>query len=379
MKVPNIMTPGPTQVRDNVRLARSMKTTNPDLDERFFDFYKETCEKIGQFLKTKEEVRILCGEGILGLEAACASLTEPGDKVLVIDNGIFGEGFGDFVKIYGGEPVLFKGDRTKGIDIEELDKFIDKEGPFKYATLVHCDTPSGVLNDISKICPLLNRKNIMSVVDSVAGMGGEDVRVDEWKIDIVLGGSQKCISAPPGLTILSISEAAFKVMESRKTPIASFYCNLLLWKDYYKTQYFPYTMPISDIQGLGVAIDNILKEGTNNILKRHKVIAKATRKALVEAGLNLYLKGDWASTVTAFEVPTDIDDKVLRKYMKDKFNVIIAGSYGYLDGKVLRIGHMGENAYVDKISYTLMSLQQSLEHYGFSCKANLAEIFIKEI
>ena len=379
MKVPNIMTPGPTQVRDNVRLARSMKTTNPDLDERFFDFYKETCEKIGGFLKTKEEVRILCGEGILGLEAACASLTELGDKVLVIDNGIFGEGFGDFVKIYGGEPVLFKGDRTKGIDIEELEKFIDREGSFKYATVVHCDTPSGVLNDISKICPLLNRKNIMSVVDSVAGMGGEDIRVDEWKIDIALGGSQKCISAPPGLTILSISEAAFKAMENRKTPIASFYCNLLLWKNYYETKYFPYTMPISDIQGLSVAIDNILKEGTNNMLKRHKNIAKATRKALVEAGLNLYLKSDWASTVTAFDIPTDIDDKMLRKYMKDKFNVIIAGSYGYLDGKVLRIGHMGENAYVDRISYTLMALQQALEHYGFSCKLNLAEIFIKEM
>jgi aspartate aminotransferase-like enzyme len=379
MKIPNIMTPGPTQVRDNVRLARALNTTNPDIDERFFDFYKETCEKIGEFLKTKQEVRILCGEGILGLEAACASLTEHGDRVLVIDNGIFGEGFGDFVKLYGGEAVFFKGDRTKAIDIDELESFICKEGPFKYATIVHCDTPSGVLNDINKICQLLNDRGILSVVDSVAGMGGEDVRVDDWKIDIVIGGSQKCISAPPGLTFLTISEAAFRVMENRKTPIASYYCNLIIWKNYYETQYFPYTMPISDIQGLSVAIDNILKEGPSNMLKRHKNIARATRKAFKESGLKLYLKSDWASTVTAVEVPTDIDDKLLRKYMKDKFNVMIGGSYGYLDGKVIRIGHMGENAYVDKVSYTLMALQQALEHFGVKCKVDLAQTFIKEI
>ncbi len=108
MKVPYVMTPGPTMVRENVRMARAMETTNPDLDLQFYDYYKETCEKIGEFLKTKNEVRILSGEGILGLEAACASLTEKDDRILVIDNGIFGEGFADFVEIYGGEVVFLK-------------------------------------------------------------------------------------------------------------------------------------------------------------------------------------------------------------------------------------------------------------------------------
>lgn len=101
MKIPYVMTPGPTMVRENVRMARVMETTNPDLDLQFYDYYKETCEKIGGFLKTRNEVRILSGEGILGLEATCASLTEKGDRILVIDNGIFGEGFADFVEIYG--------------------------------------------------------------------------------------------------------------------------------------------------------------------------------------------------------------------------------------------------------------------------------------
>ncbi|EJO5346677.1 alanine--glyoxylate aminotransferase family protein [Clostridium botulinum] len=377
MKVPYVMTPGPTMVRENVRMARAMETTNPDLDLQFYDYYKETCEKIGKFLKTKNEVRILSGEGILGLEAACASLTEKGDRVLVIDNGIFGEGFADFVKIYGGEVVFFKGDRKRNIDIEKLRGFLEKDSNFKYATVVHCDTPSGVINDISKICPMLKEKGIITVVDSVSAMGGQELNVDEWKIDMVLGGSQKCLSAPPGLSLLSISEDAFKAMEERKTPIASYYCNLLVWKDYYKNKWLPYTPPISDIVGLRVAVDNILKD--KDIISRHKNISKACREAIVKSGLKLYLKQGYSNTVTVIELPVEVDDKALRIYMQDKYNVIIAGSFGYLEGKVIRIGHMGENAKIDKMAYTLFALKSSLERLGYKLKGNLPEVFLQNV
>lgn len=377
MKVPYVMTPGPTMVRENVRIARAMETTNPDLDLQFYDYYKETCEKIGEFLKTKNEVRILSGEGILGLEAACASLTEKGDRILVIDNGIFGEGFADFVEIYEGEVVFFKGDRRRDINIEKLKEFLDKDSNFKYATVVHCDTPSGVINDVSKICPMLKEKGIITVVDSVSAMGGQELKVDEWEIDIVLGGSQKCMSAPPGLSFLSISEDAFKVMEERKTPIASYYCNLLIWKDYYKNKWFPYTPPISDIVGLRAAVDNILDD--KDIVSRHNNIAKACREAIVESGLKLYLKQGYSNTVTVLELPKEVEDKALRTYMQDKYNVMVAGSFGYLQGKVIRIGHMGENANTDKMTYTLFALQNSLEHLGYKLEVNLTEAFLQKI
>lgn len=379
MSVPNIMTPGPTQVRDNVRLARALATTNPDLDESFFEFYKETCNKIGEFLKTNNEVRILCGEGILGLEAACASLTEKGDRVLVIDNGIFGEGFADFVTMYGGEAVLFKGDRKKAIDLKELKEFLDRDSNFKYATVVHCDTPSGVLNDVGSICIMLKEKGILTVVDSVAAMGGEELRVDEWMIDIALGGSQKCISAPPGLTLLSISNDAFKAMEERKTPIASYYCNLLLWKDYYKNLWFPYTMPISDICGLRAAIDNMFEEGLDNVIGRHRRIGSAVRKAVIKAGMELYIEEGYANTVTAIKLPEGIEDKVFRKYIKDKFNLLIGGSIGDLNGKVIRIGHMGDNASEDKVIYTLEVLQRALGEFRFNCKEDMVRVFLNNL
>ncbi|EUN34358.1 aminotransferase [Lactococcus cremoris] len=238
MKEMLIMTPGPTAVAENVRLARAKVTTNPDIDLEFYDFYKRTCDKLAQFLKTKNDLRILAGEGILGLEAACASLTESGDRVLVLDNGIFGHGFAEFVELYGGQALLLQSSEKEAFDIEILEKFLEKDHDFKYATIVHCDTPSGVLNDLSKICPLLKKYGILTVVDSVAAMGGEDLQVDNWQIDIALGGSQKVLSAPPGLTIVSISPLAYQAMENRQSPIASFYCNLLTFKDYYEKNGF---------------------------------------------------------------------------------------------------------------------------------------------
>lgn len=370
-----IMTAGPTQVRENVRMARSLETTNPDLDVEFCEFYKETCDLLQELMHSSGTAYILGGEGILGLEAACASLTEPGDRVLVLDNGIFGKGFADFVKIYGGEPVLFTSDYQKPIDAQELRALLEKDHDFKYATVVHCDTPSGVINDVSAICPLLAQYGILSVVDSVAGMFGEYVNVDESKIDILCGGSQKALSAPAGLTMLWVSDRAMAAMENRKMPIASFYANILTFKTYYEDKWFPYTMPISDITGLRVAVDNVLAEP--DIIERHAKIAAATRKAVTEAGLELYLKSGYANTVTVIKVPEGVTDKQILSTMTDKYNVMISGCFDVLAGKVIRIGHMGENANVDDMAMTLDAMDKTFADLGHPLKCSMKDEFLK--
>ena len=314
-----IMTAGPTQVRENVRMARSLECTNPDLDPAFFDFYKETCELLSKAMHTENEALILGGEGILGLEAACASLTEPGDRVLVIDNGVFGKGFADFVKIYGGEPVSFVSDYHRPVELSELEAFLKEDSNFKYATVVHCDTPSGVLNDVEEISKLLDRYGIMTVADSVAGMFGEPLDLSNSKIDILCGGSQKALSCPPGLTMLWVSDRAFKAMEDRKTPIAAFYANILLFKDYYEKQVFPYTMPVSDINGLRAALENYF-EMEDTIYDRHARIAAATRKALTEGGIPLYLEKGWSNTVTCIAVPEGITDMEILEGMEKDYS-----------------------------------------------------------
>lgn len=372
-----IYTPGPTIVRENVRFELAKNTTNPDIDIKFYDFYKNTCKKISSILNTQNDIYILSGEGILGLEAACASLTQPNDKVLVIDNGIFGRGFDKFVKMYGGQVVYFLGDYNKEIDIKELEKFLEKENDFKYATIVHCDTPTGVLNDLSKICPLLKKHNILTVVDSVSAMVGEKLDIDNWQIDIALGASQKAISAPAGLCIVSVSEDAKNAMKNRQVPIIGFYSNLTIWQDYYEKKWFPYTMPINEIIALDKAIDNILEEKIENVLARHEKIATATRKAFTEYGLKLYLENGYSNTVTAVEIPKEIGALNLTKHILQKYNMLISTSLSDYKDKLLRIGHMGENARLEYVVYVLNTVDNSLKELGFCSDKNLVELFNK--
>lgn len=372
-----VYTPGPSYVRENVRLKRAEATTNPDIDVEFVEFYKNTCEKTGRIIGTKNSVYILSGEGILGLEAACASLTEQGDRVLVIDNGIFGRGFADFVTMYGGQVKYFSSDYTKKIDINELSEFLQKDHDFKYATFVHCDTPTGMLNDIEAISKLLSKYNIMSIVDSVAAMGGSELKVDEWGIDVILGGSQKVFSAPPGLTIVGLSEKAQNAIENRKTKVAGFYCDLNIWKNYYEEKWFPYTMPISDIIAFDRAIDNILEEGIENVVNRHQKIADAVRKAIAEYGLELFVKDGFADTVTAVNIPESIGALNLTAHILKKYNSVMSTSLKPYDNKILRIGHMGENATVERTVYALNIIDNALKDLGFNGKKELIALFNK--
>ena len=368
-----IMTPGPTQVAENVRLARSRECTNPDLDENFVEFYKETCKKISHLLHTDNETLILGGEGILGLEAACASMTEPGDRVLVLNNGIYGKGFADFVSMYGGCPELYSRDYRETLDVQELENFLQEHHNYKYATVVHGDTPSGMLNDVSAICPLLKKYGIMTVVDSVSASFGEPMRISDWQIDIMCGGSQKVVSAPPGLTFVVISDDAKKAMADRKTPIASFYANLTTFAHYYEEKWFPYTMPISDIYGLRAAIDNIAADP--DILTRHKKIAEASRKAITGAGLNLYLKSGFSNTVTVFEVPEGTTAKAILDGVKNDYNIMLAGSFDVLAGKVIRIGHMGNNSDYYNVREVFAALDGTLARLGVPLKASMEKLF----
>lgn len=368
-----LMTPGPTQVSDEVLAARALRFKNPDIDTSFVEEYKELCLTISDLLHTKNETFILGGEGILGLEAACASLIEKGDRVLVIDNGIFGKGFADFVTMYGGEPVLYTTDYRSAVDVVELEKYLESNHDYKIATVVHGDTPSGMLNDIDAITKALKKYGILTIVDAVSTLFGEKLSLDN--IDILCGGSQKVISAPPGLTINIVSDSAKKAICNRKTPIASFYANLKVFFNYYEEKWFPYTMPISDINGLKIAIDQIKNDP--DIFERHRVIGEATRRAVEAVGLQLYLKNGYANTVTVFEVPKETSANAIIDTVRNDFGIMIAGSFDYLAGKVIRIGHMGNNANKTDMVELLDALDQTFLKLGVPLKGSLKEEFLK--
>ena len=368
--------PGPTEVRENVRLARAKRTNNSDFDKTFVRYYREVSQKMGQVMGTTNEVLLLVGEGSLALEAACASLTEPGDRVLVLDNGIYGEGFKDFVSIYGGVPVVLSFDHHSGIPAEAVRAYLEKDSDFKYATLVHCDTPTSVLNNVAELCPLLKKYGILTVVDSVAGMVGEPINVDENKIDICCGGTQKAISAPVGLAIVSVSADAQKAMDNRKTPIASFYANLQVFKGYAEKEYLPYTTSAGDVAALDAALDNILEEGIETVFARHDRIASAVRGSAQAYGLELFLDSDRSNTVTAIRIPEEIGALRLQDHLSENYNLLVATSLAQYADVILRIGHMGENAFIDKLIYVLSIIDNGLRDLGFAGNGDLAQLFI---
>ena len=255
--------------------------------------------------------------------------------------------------------------------------FFEKDHDFKYATVVHCDTPSGVLNDISRICPLLKSYGILTVVDSVSAMFGEEILADEFCIDILCGGSQKVISAPPGLTLVTISSDAWSAMLTRRTPVASFYASLPVFHGYFENQWFPYTMPISDIYGLRAAMENILADPS--ILERHARLAKAVRFALTDCGLTLHTRDGYSNTVTVFDIPEKTDAAAILEALKKYHNIMLAGSFDILEGQVIRIGHMGENAREEKLLSLMKALDDVLSRLGVPVTSSLADAFLRSL
>ena len=383
MKTPLIMTPGPTYVHETVRRALSQEITNPDLDRNFYEFYKETCNQLQKLFNTTNEILILNGEGILGLEAACASLIEKDDKVLCIDNGIFGNGFADFAKMYGGDVTYYKCDRRKPVSPEDLETFLAENHDFKVATLVHCETPSGITNPVQSLCPLLKKYGIITVIDSVSALGGEELRSDDWGMDIVLAGSQKCLSSTPGLTMISISPDAWEKILNRQQPITGFYCNLSIWQNWYEEKWFPYTQPISDISALREAVERVLAEGAESAegssIHRHRRIAAAVRESLVNSGLELYALEGFSNTVTTILVPEGIHFSELFDDMLRDHSIMIAGAFDYLKDKVFRIGHMGENCREEKLYLTLKALDSVFKKHNIALNRELHKEFIDAI
>jgi aspartate aminotransferase-like enzyme len=331
--------------------------------ENFVEFFAETVEKMKKIYQTKNDVLILQGEGVLGLEAAVMNTINPGEKVLVLDSGPFGKWFSFYVENAEGKPVMLSCDNNDAIDPKKLKEILDVEKDIKAMTVVHCETPSGTLNPIKELCPIAKKKGILTIVDSVASLGGVDVRPDEWGIDICLGASQKAISAPPGLTMMSMSRDAWEAVERKKKPIKNSYISIIDYRDtWVKDKRFPFTPLVSEMYGLAEATDELLEEGLQNSFKRHAMVAEECRKGLEKLGVKLWPKRReiCSNTVTAFEIPTPFTDPQIVGTMAEKYGVLIGGGFRETKGRLLRIGHMGYQASLTNILTTLAAMERTM-------------------
>lgn len=348
------MTPGPTDVPLAVRRRMSESTWNPDVEPEFFEFYRDLTEKL-EPIYGEDDVAILGGEGILGLEAAAASLLDEGDRVLCISNGIYGDGFADFVELYGGEAVTCKSPSTEPFDLEAIEAEL-ADGDFDAATMVHCETPMGTLNDLDPVLDLLEDHDVISVVDAVSSLGGTPVPAD--RIDVCIGATQKCFSAPPGLAVLSISDRAWEVIEATETD--SFYADLTPWRTALEDEWFPYTHLTANLLALDAATDLLLEEGLESVFDRHERAARLCRERARELGLDLYPETDdlASPTVTALHVEGRATD--LQRRMREERDIVLATGLAHVEDDILRIGHMGHNARVDRVEETMDALETVL-------------------
>ncbi|AFZ70633.1 serine-pyruvate aminotransferase/archaeal aspartate aminotransferase [Caldisphaera lagunensis DSM 15908] len=367
-----LMTPGPTQISLDIYKSMITKAKNTDLDEDFINFYNDLRKKVFNLLNMKKgDIYIMLGEAMLGLEIAVANTVKEGDKVLIIDNGVYGDGFKDLVKMYRGIPITMGLDWRKEADPNEIDKAFEKNKDISLATLVHCDTPSGMLNNLNEISKIVKSHDSYLIVDAVSSIATTNVEFQN--IDILIGGSQKALNIPAGLTIMAISEEIWEKI--KKVNYQGYYMNLSLWKemfDYNKT--FPYTMNDTLIYALNTSIDKLFEEGLENVYKRHELAKRASLNALKSLNLELYPEDERYSSpsVTAFLLPQGINDKKLREITWKKYGVMIAGSWGKLEGKVARIGHMGYQASLNNLLIAYSSLSKALNELGY--KNSVSEV-----
>ncbi len=371
-----VMSPGPTEVPDSILEARGQWAPNPApaLDPSFLELYHKTAGRITRYVGggADYESVIMSGEAMLGLEACIASLTEEGDRVLVLDNGVFGAGFAELVEMYGGTPVIYPVDYRRPLDPIALGLFLKESHKFKYVTMVHCDTPSAMLNPVMEICARFAEYGIPTVVDAVASVFGEPLDVKSG-ISFLCGGTQKALSAPAGLCFVTVSPEGKAALAARKSPVIGAYANLNHYLGYYERRRFPYTMPVHDIYGLAAALD-IVEEDTERF-ERHRYIGMACRAAVEKAGLALYPQGGYANVVTAICLPEGVTTEQIIGKMRDEHGILLAGSLGALRGKLFRIGHMGYNCEKEPVERTLRALQQVLTELGVALEADMCEIF----
>lgn len=357
---------GPVEVPDRTRRDIG-KPVLYHYDEAFKEQFAHTTDLLKQVFRTDYDVVIMQGEAILGLEAAAASLIQPGDKVLNLVSGVFGKWFQLFIDKFGGEAIEVAVPYNEAIDPDQVRAALNANPGIKYLSVVHSETPSGTHNPVKEIGQVAKEFGVLTMVDTVSGLGGELLSPEEWNMDIAIAGPQKCLGGTPGLSLISVSPAAWEAMERRDNPVRGSFLSILDWKETWLEQRrFPYTPSVSEMYALESTLTQTLEEGVDKVVQRHQWIARACREGAKALGLELWPAREEiaASCVTAVVIPEGVTDEQIRGTMRDRYGVMISPGYGDLHGQLIRLGHMGMAAHPTMLAAQLAVLERSLADLG---------------
>ncbi|PLS30454.1 Serine--pyruvate transaminase [Bifidobacterium margollesii] len=356
-----MMASGPCSIYPRVLEAMGWQMVHHRTDD-FVDLMRSVSDDLSKLFKTANRVLPVEGESILGLEMAACNLVEPGDVCVNLASGYYGAGYAKVLRGYGAEVVDVTVPYDTSVSIEQVRLALDRHPETKVLAFVHSETPSASENPMESICRECRERGVLTIVDSVSGVGGSPVRFDEWGCDVVVTGTQKCLGSTPGMSLVALSDRAWeraaRVMKDTGRYERS-YLSFLPWRQWVDRDYVPYTPPISAIYGLKAALDIIDDEGgVDDVVRRHERCARAMRAGVRAMGLELWVDADehMANSVTAIRLPEDVDDAQLRGIMDSRYGLHVSGGLGEEAGRLIRVGHMGYTASAQKVVSALTVL-----------------------
>ena len=362
-----LLGPGPSTVHPRVLQALSLPVMG-HLDPTFFQVMDDVCEMLRMVFHTTNSMTVpISSTGTGAMETACANIIEPGDSMLVCRNGYFGIRLADIAERCGATVHVMDTPWGKAVDPQLLEDELKRHPGLKAVGVVHAETSTGVLSDMKELVDVIHESGALAIVDAVTSLGGHEVRMDDWGIDVCYSATQKCLGAPPGLAPISLSPAAMDVVAKRPSKVQSFYFNLKDLEAYWnQTRAYHHTSPINMTYALREALRMMMEEGQKNRINRHARVAAALRAGAEALGLSLLAEeGHRLNPLTTLSIPEGIEDAKVRRALLNDYDIEIGGGLGEFAGKAWRVGLMGESARERNVFALLSALETILSKEGY--------------
>jgi len=362
--VRTLMGPGPSNVHPRI-LGAMARPTIGHLDPAFVGMMDEVKEMLKIAFKTENDLTMpVSAPGSAGMEACFANLVEPGDKVIVCSNGVFGGRMKENVIRFGGVAVMVEDDWGTAVSADKLEQALNENKDAKIVAFVHAETSTGAMSDAKKLCEIAHKHDCLTIVDAVTSLAGSELHVDEWEIDAIYSGSQKCLSAMPGISPISMGDRAIHKLSNRATPVASWFLDINLvmgyWGEGAKRTYH-HTAPVNTLYGLHESLVMMCEEGVENAWARHQTNHELLRDGLEAMGMNyLVKKEDRLPQLNSIFIPEGVDEAAVRATLLNDYNLEIGAGLGTLAGQVWRIGLMGHTSRRENITLCLAALKDVL-------------------
>ncbi|WP_327052663.1 pyridoxal-phosphate-dependent aminotransferase family protein [Halomicrococcus gelatinilyticus] len=361
-----LMGPGPSEVHPRVLRAMSTPLVG-HLDPSFVEIMDEVQDLLRYTFRTDNQWTIpVSGTGSASMETAIGNLVEPGDTMLVPTNGYFGGRMASMAERAGGEVVHVDAPWGEPLDPADVAAAFDEHQPDVFG-FVHAETSTGVLQpDVAELTAIAHEHDAYVVADTVTSLGGVEMRVDEWDVDVAYAGPQKCLSCPPGASPLTLNDRAMAKVLDREEPARSWYLDLSLLEGYWGDERaYHHTAPITNVYALREALRLVAEEGIEARWDRHREMAGALKSGVEAMGLEMNAPEEyWLPSLNAVRVPDGVEDTDVTAYLLDQYDLEIATGLGDLDGEIFRIGCMGYSARPETVSYLVSALGDALREFG---------------